>query len=958
MRQRVTVVLVARNGGDTLERTLSRLAEQTRTPDELIAVDVASRDDTAALLARAQPSQLMTLPPRAPATFGAAVGHAVLGTPVQDPDAEWVWLLAHDSAPHPRALEQLLGAVEIAPSVAIAGPKIMTWDRPDVIAEFGESMTRFGASVSLVEGELDQAQHDVTEDVMGVAANGMLVRRSVFEALGGFDSGLPSIDAGLDLCVRARLAGHRVMVVPGAKITALGGPERFDGHDGNPRRHARLARIAQLHRRFVYSPALAVPVHWLSLLPLAVLRSIWHLLAKRPGRIPGEFTAAVVAAFDGSVPAARRALGRARRLGWKAIAPLRVTAAELRERRGQAREAFSATGTVVDDPRIGYLGGGGLWVAVFGAIAGVIAFGPLLTARAATGGGLLPLGASVGDLWSAVGVGWRDIGAGFFGPADPFAAIVAVLGSLTFWEPSLSIIAFHLLALPLASMTAWFAARRITRSPWIPLVASVLWSLAPPYIASLMSGHLPSAIAHILLPWFLLALLKGARSVSSAALAALLFAGIAACAPVLVPALLLGWLAWMIASPKGIGRLIAMPVLAAALFAPLVIEQVLRGTPLALLADPGAPAAAGATSGWHLALVSASEGLGGWTDAAARLALPGVGAHIIVASLLAPVGILALLSLVMPGIRRAVPALAVALLGFATAVASTHIAVTALGAETVPVWPGSGLSLFWLGLVGAVVVALEGLAAAGPVVRDHPAGGWAGVVASLAVLALSMPLLLAMHLGHAAIEPSDARLVPAVVAAEARTDPAVGTLLLTPTAEGALLATVQRGTGSTLEDQSTLAATSVDLSDDERTLARLAGNLASRGAYDPQGDLEELHIGFVVLADREAPAAEPSGAAQQVAQRTIDSLDGSADVTAVGETDLGLLWRIADPPRTAPEERPGPLDTLEGRVVAGVQGGIALITLLLAVPTQRRRPTRMQTLGEGPATTFDEDLDD
>src|SRR5690606_37772420 len=160
-------------------------------------------------LAASGPTQLVSLPPRVDTTFGAAVAFAVRGAPAagtppaastpptagaqstvstqpaastpptaatrsastasaataHDPDSEWLWLLRHDSAPAPDALEQLLRAVETAPSVAVAGPKAMSWERPDVIEAFGESMTRFGSSVQLVQGELDQAQHDVLEDV-------------------------------------------------------------------------------------------------------------------------------------------------------------------------------------------------------------------------------------------------------------------------------------------------------------------------------------------------------------------------------------------------------------------------------------------------------------------------------------------------------------------------------------------------------------------------------------------------------------------------------------------------------------------------------------------------------------------------------------------------------------------------------------------------------------------------
>jgi len=73
----------------------------------------------------------------------------------------------------------------------------MRSDAPDTIARYGESVTRLGASVLLVENELDQAQYDTLSDVLGVSASGMLVRRSVWSALGGFDPGLPSVDAAL-----------------------------------------------------------------------------------------------------------------------------------------------------------------------------------------------------------------------------------------------------------------------------------------------------------------------------------------------------------------------------------------------------------------------------------------------------------------------------------------------------------------------------------------------------------------------------------------------------------------------------------------------------------------------------------------------------------------------------------------------------------------------------------------
>ncbi|MBC7590504.1 MAG: glycosyltransferase family 2 protein, partial [Salinibacterium sp.] len=259
MQPRVIAVLVALNGAGYLPRTLAAIAAQTRRPDSTIFIDSGSTDGSAALLAASDPTQLVRTPGRR--SFGGAIAYALQVAPPAESDDEWMWLLGHDNAPDPKALAALLGAVEVAPSVAIAGPKLMRLDEPDVIASFGETLTALGRSVSLVENELDQAQHDIQADQLGVAAGGMLVRRTVFTALGGFDPTLPSIDAALDFSVRARLAGHRVVGVPSARVTSAGPPELFGRRSVSVGAQNRIRRFAQLHRRLVWAPAAAVPLH-------------------------------------------------------------------------------------------------------------------------------------------------------------------------------------------------------------------------------------------------------------------------------------------------------------------------------------------------------------------------------------------------------------------------------------------------------------------------------------------------------------------------------------------------------------------------------------------------------------------------------------------------------------------------------------------------------------------------
>jgi len=944
MQPRVTAILVARNGSGYLERTLTALAGQTRRPDSTIFTDAGSNDGSDTMLAHGDAT--VFVPPAGTRSFGSAVANALHASGATgDNEDNWLWLLAHDNAPAPGALAALLGAVEIAPSVAVAGPKLMRWQTSDVIESYGETISVLGASVSLVSGELDQAQHDRHNDMLAVSASGMLVRESVWLALGGFDPALPTVDAALDFCIRVRLAGHRIVGVPDAKVASAGGPELFGRPTITPRATNSVRRRAQLHRRLTYAPAAALVLHWLSLVPLAFVRSIWHLIGKLPGAIPGEFAAAFATAFSGAVWPARRRMRKTRVLGWASIAKLRLPPREVRELRANQKAIAAVPANQAqlgpETTRPSFLSQGGAWTVLFAAAVGAVSFAPLFGAAAVSGGALAPLSVSFTELWANVGYGWREIGAGFEGAADPFSFVLALLGTLTFWAPSQSVVVLYFCAIPLAALGAWWCAARFSERGWAPAVAAILWSLAPPFLASLGGGHLGAVIAHLLLPWLVLTTVNAARSWSAGAASALLLAATCASAPSLAPALLVGWLAWMIANPKRVHRLIGIVIPAAVMFAPLVVQQAMRGNWLALAADPGIPVLGSTTSGWQLALGSPVNGYSGWSEVAAALNWPELAAPIVVAALLAPLAVLALLALFLPGSRRAIPSMVVALLGFATAVAAAHVQVSAVGETTTAVWPAAGLSLFWLGLVGAVIVTLEVL-------------GRAVVLPALLVgatsLVLAGPLLAATLTGDTAVNASTGRTLPAFVSAEAAEDDGLGTLKLEAQPSGALSAVLYRGAGTSLDSQSTLAATSLTATAEQKRLAVLAGNLASKSGFDTAAELQDLHIGFVLSPDATGEAAT------QTRKRAGEALDGNVALTAIGETTTGFLWRFADLDDTEPASGPGPLDSPLGVIVTLSQGIVLVVTVLLAVPTgSRRRPRTASNAPTEPAPTFEED---
>ncbi|MEO8094220.1 MAG: glycosyltransferase family 2 protein, partial [Pseudolysinimonas sp.] len=596
----------------------------------------------------------------------------------------------------------------------------------------------------------------------------------------------------------------------------------------------------------------------------------------------------------------------------------------------------------VDEPelvRASFFGGGGAWIVLFAAIVGMSVFWGLLQASVIRGGALLPIGTDVARLWTNLAIGPREGAVDLVGPADPFSAVLAAMGSLTAWNPSFSLVLLWLAALPLAALGAWWCATRMSERRWPPIVAALLWMLAPPLLSALTDGRPTGVLVHVALPWLVLAGIESRRSWSAAATASILFAVVVAASPVLAPVLAVLLVVWAVVNPRGIVRIVGIAIPAAALFAPLAFWQLTHGTPLALLADPGPAIPTDPASGWLLLLGHPSAADDRWAGVGTALGLP-LGT-LAPAVLLAPVAIFALLAVFLPGARRAIPSLVVALGGLATAVIATHVQVAISGAEAVTPWAGSALSLYWLGLVSAAVVGIDAIA---------PAGVLTGLVTLVAATAAVVPLLAVPLLGTGPVVSGSQRLLPALVAAQSAAQPGIGTLILTAQPDGTLSATIARDAGTTLDEISTLVTTRARPRTEDGALVVLAGNLASRSGFDPEPALQQLRIAFVVVPEVPAPVTGPQAS---VRQRTTEALDATQALTPTGKTPLWEYKGLnADVPAAT---RPTAIDI--GVPIA--QGVVFLIALLLAIPiTRRRRSVReLGPLESDPADTFDEDDD-
>ncbi|WZH37183.1 MAG: glycosyl transferase [Microbacterium enclense] len=934
MPARVHAILVVRPEGRTpaahhLTRTLAAIAAQSRPVDALTIVLCGADPALTQLAASSGAEGVITAAAGTPFAVATA-----LATPRLTGDA--VWLLAQDTAPEPDALVRLAGALELSPSLAVAAPKLVRWDEPEEIVSLGVSLTRYGRTVELAAGEFDQGQHDGDADVLGADVRGLLIRRESWTALGGLDPALGGADEGVDLGVCARLAGDRVSLVPSARVAVAGdGVAAMARGRRRARRRAFAERTAQLHRRLAYAPAAAVPLHWLSFLPLALWRSILHLVAKAPYRVLPEWGATIlVMARMAAVARARRRIRTVRAVGWSRIAPLRVS-------RGEMRLRWESDGAVVDAPvrsELRFFTGGGAW-AVLGALAVSAAlFFPLLAWPVLGGGALAPLRATVVQLWQDAAWGSRALGWDAVGPADPFSAVIALIGTLSPGDPSRALVVLWVLALPLAVLGGWFAATRITESSLLRITAAVAWALAPTFLAAIVEGRPAALLVHLLLPWLFYAASVAHRAWAPAGAASILLVLVLACAPSLAPAVVVLWSAALVVvalvAARGVARVVWLVVPSIVVFAPLVWTQVRAGNPWGLLADPGVPYAGDEVSANPLgrALVAAgfpSSDPGGWATVFD-------GPVWWVGLLIAPLAVLALLAVLTPRWVTASALLVIAAVGLATAFAAVGVAVSFDHGTPVPLWPGAGLSLAWLGVVGSAMVALD----AGIVERVRvlrPIGALVTLVALVVAVGPALTASADQSTPRSVLTNGPTSTLPAFVAAEGRGSTSIGTIVLDPRADG-LRVDVVWGGSATVGGQSTVQATRTEARPADVELADLAADLSTPSSDDVVERLAERGIGFVLL--QAAPAGEDDviRGARLAAATSLDQRDA---LDSVGATSRGDLWRV-----TADVQPRAPIDAHQSRLQSLVTVGslgVLLIALLLAVPTAASRRVARRT---------------
>ena len=194
---------------------LDALARQTLAPAEVVVVDDASTDGSVDWLHRTHPwVRVLSLPVNV--GFGGAVNHAM--ETVRTP---FVSVLNSDAVPRPDWVAHIASAPR--PDRAWAWGSVLL--RPDstTIESAGDLWLPSGVATKWLQDE--DVSHLPSEpyDVFAPPGAAPTFRTAVFRRLGGYDESFRMYYEDVDLAFRARRAGHRVVMVPGAHVEhALG----------------------------------------------------------------------------------------------------------------------------------------------------------------------------------------------------------------------------------------------------------------------------------------------------------------------------------------------------------------------------------------------------------------------------------------------------------------------------------------------------------------------------------------------------------------------------------------------------------------------------------------------------------------------------------------------------------------------------------------------------------------
>jgi GT2 family glycosyltransferase/tetratricopeptide (TPR) repeat protein len=215
-RYTASIIMPVFNKAELTAQCVAALAEVTQGVDyELIVVDNASRDGTGAFLSSLSGDVQVI-------TNAENLGFAVAcNQGAKAARGRYLVFLNNDTVPLPGWLEALVAEVEAHPEVAAVGSKLLYED--GTVQHAGVVFARESRHPfhPFRLGRADLPEVNQRRELQAVTAACVLIRREVFEELGAFDEEFRNGWEDLDLCMRMRSRGWKIVYQPASVLYHL-----------------------------------------------------------------------------------------------------------------------------------------------------------------------------------------------------------------------------------------------------------------------------------------------------------------------------------------------------------------------------------------------------------------------------------------------------------------------------------------------------------------------------------------------------------------------------------------------------------------------------------------------------------------------------------------------------------------------------------------------------------------
>jgi len=208
----VTLVVVNYKGAEDTIACLQGIQALDWPQDRLrvVVVDNASGGDDVARIRAAAP-QVEVIASKKNLGFAGGCNLGARGAAT-----EHLAFINNDARPDPDFLRAAVGALQDGTIGAVAA-KVVDWEG-ERIDYVGSALSWYGQGFKMHVGAVDDGSWDDPRDVLFGTGSALVVRRSAFEQVGGFDDRYFMFFEDVDLGWRLWLAGHRVRYVPRALV--------------------------------------------------------------------------------------------------------------------------------------------------------------------------------------------------------------------------------------------------------------------------------------------------------------------------------------------------------------------------------------------------------------------------------------------------------------------------------------------------------------------------------------------------------------------------------------------------------------------------------------------------------------------------------------------------------------------------------------------------------------------